>query len=106
MKNALYALIGLLIGAAGMFGYGFYRNHTAAPKPPPKPLPCPPHPKPPASRPFKPLPETGQSQPHSKGDGWVTTSNPIGRITTRTIQTFPSFPPPAAHRLTAKTTVR
>ena len=32
MKNALYALIGLLIGAAGMFGYGFYRNHTAAPQ--------------------------------------------------------------------------
>ena len=32
MKNALYALIGLLIGAAGMFVYGFYRNHTAAPQ--------------------------------------------------------------------------
>ena len=32
MKNALYTLIGLLIGAAGMFGYGFYRNHTAAPQ--------------------------------------------------------------------------
>lgn len=32
MKNALYALIGLLIGAAGMFGYGFYHNHTAAPQ--------------------------------------------------------------------------
>ena len=32
MKNALYALIGLLIGAAGMFGYGFYRNHTAVPQ--------------------------------------------------------------------------
>jgi hypothetical protein len=32
MKNTLYTLIGLLIGAAGMFGYGFYRNHTAAPQ--------------------------------------------------------------------------
>ncbi|AZR59997.1 hypothetical protein [Eikenella corrodens] len=32
MKNALYALIGLLIGAAGMFGYGFYRNHMAQPE--------------------------------------------------------------------------
>ena len=27
MKNILYALIGLLIGIAGMLGYSFYRNH-------------------------------------------------------------------------------